>query len=30
LEKMGLSLVRQKLPLEKFVIDHLARVPKEN
>jgi uncharacterized protein (TIGR03435 family) len=30
LQKLGLQLVRQQLPLEKFVIDHIERVPTEN
>jgi uncharacterized protein (TIGR03435 family) len=30
LEKQGLRLVRRRLPIEKFVIDHIERTPTEN
>jgi uncharacterized protein (TIGR03435 family) len=30
LEKQGLGLVRRRLPIEKFVIDHIERTPTEN
>jgi uncharacterized protein (TIGR03435 family) len=30
LEKLGLKLERRRLPIEKFVVDHIERKPTEN